>query len=136
MRVVQANHIDLPHGSWAAGKGIKENIRAFVLSSAGIVVGQWCRCKVISFIEIMISSKLPYLARIIARRGTRVTHGSGGRLSLGDNNFMLFVAFLILCSKSFPVVVWGRKTGILDELVALNCEWEDKNICSRCSPLE
>ena len=34
-----------------------------------------------------------------------------------------FVAFLILCSESFPVVAWGRKTGTLDKLVALNCEW-------------
>ena len=35
----------------------------------------------------------------------------------------VFVAFSMLYSKSFSAVVWGCKTGTLDELVALNYEW-------------
>ena len=80
---------------------------------------------------------LPYLACVIACRGTRVTHGCGGRLVLNS----VLVSFVVVCRRCvFQHVQWllfcggvGRLTWILNELVARKCEWAWTKINSlRC----
>ena len=84
--------------------------------------GRLCWCKGINFKENN-RSKLPYLACVIAHRGTRVTHGCGGRLVLNS----VLVSFVVVCRRCvFQHVQWllfcggvGRLTWILNKLVEI-----------------